>query len=323
MDETGVLLSHLTSRKVLSVSQQTGYILSHLLSGLPPQRVAIGILTLLPTGVLRAQRPAGGRPRILVNDGLATHKSLEVLTFCHENNIILCRLPSHTSHKLQPCDVGVFGPLKAAYREQVEQLFRGGANTVGKQHFTLLYDRARTTAFTSENIKSAWRKAGLFPFDPDCVLRGMRHPSTGMLTVPGARAALSAPVSSSVEDMPPTPTTSEALTSMRVKVEEDLASAGTSSTQRVQKIIKGFQSTLAHCAVLSAENQWLVEQNNEKTSRASVRSTVVGGPKVMTYDDIIERQQLRETAERRNTVVTKRRKAGQQPAESHTAEQAG
>jgi hypothetical protein len=64
--------------------------------------------------------------------------------------------------------------LKTAYREQVEQLFRGGANTVGKQHFTLLYDRARTTAFTSENIKSAWRKAGLFPFDPDRSKRLMR-----------------------------------------------------------------------------------------------------------------------------------------------------
>jgi hypothetical protein len=130
------------------------------------------------------KRRAAGQPRILINDGLATHESLEVLTYCYENNIILCRLPSHTSHKLQPCDVGVFGPLKTAYREQVEQLFRGGANTVGKQHFTLLYDRARTTAFTRENIRSAWRKVGLFPFDPDCVLRHMRHPSTGIAHSP-------------------------------------------------------------------------------------------------------------------------------------------
>jgi hypothetical protein len=29
----------------------------------------------------------------------------------------LCRLPSHTSHKLQPCDVAVFAALKAAYRD--------------------------------------------------------------------------------------------------------------------------------------------------------------------------------------------------------------
>jgi hypothetical protein len=110
---------------------------------------------------------------------------------------------------------------------------------------------------------------------------------------------------------------------MRVKIEEDLVSVGTSSTQRLQKIIKGFQSTLAHCAVLSAKNWWLMEQNNEKTSRASVRSTVVGGPKVMTYNDIVKRQQFRETAERRNSGATKRRTGGRKPAESNAAEQAG
>lgn len=60
---------------------------------------------------------ANRRPRILISDGFGTHESIEVLRFCYENNIILCRIPSHTSHKLQPCDVGVFGPLKSAYRE--------------------------------------------------------------------------------------------------------------------------------------------------------------------------------------------------------------
>ena len=59
---------------------------------------------------------ANGKPRILINDGFSTHETLEILKYCFENNIILCRLPSHTSHKLQPCDIGVFSPLKAAYR---------------------------------------------------------------------------------------------------------------------------------------------------------------------------------------------------------------
>lgn len=69
---------------------------------------------------------AKGRPRLLINDGFGPHESLEVMQFCHENSIILARLPSHTSHKLQPCDVGVFGPLKTAYRDRVEELYRGG-----------------------------------------------------------------------------------------------------------------------------------------------------------------------------------------------------
>lgn len=65
---------------------------------------------------------ANQNPQVLICDGFKTHKTLEILEFCFENNIILCRMPSHTSHKLQPCDVAVFSPLKAAYREQVERI---------------------------------------------------------------------------------------------------------------------------------------------------------------------------------------------------------
>jgi hypothetical protein len=77
------------------------------------------------------------------------------MKFCFANRIILCRLPSHTSHKLQPCDVGVFGPLKTAYRTQVEQVYRARVGTIGKPHFTYLYDRARKEALTPRNIRSA------------------------------------------------------------------------------------------------------------------------------------------------------------------------
>lgn len=94
------------------------------------------------------------RPRILICDGFETHETLEILEYCLTNNIILCRIPSHTSHKLQPCDIGVFGPLKTAYREEVEKLYRGGANTIGKEHFTSLYSPARGKAITSKNIKA-------------------------------------------------------------------------------------------------------------------------------------------------------------------------
>ena len=105
------------------------------------------------------------------SDGFGTHETLEALEFCFENNILLCRLTSHTSHKLQPCDVGVFAPLKAAYRDEADRLFQGGANTVGKQHFTCLYSPAREKAFTKKTITAAWAASGLFPFNPDRVLR--------------------------------------------------------------------------------------------------------------------------------------------------------
>jgi hypothetical protein len=65
----------------------------------------------------QTKQRADHKPRVLICDGFGTHETLEVLEFCLENNIILCRLPSHTSHKLQPCDVAVFALLKAAYRD--------------------------------------------------------------------------------------------------------------------------------------------------------------------------------------------------------------
>lgn len=55
---------------------------------------------------------ANQKPRFLINDGFGTHESLEVMKFCFEDNIMLCRLPSHTSHKLQHCDTGIFGHLR-------------------------------------------------------------------------------------------------------------------------------------------------------------------------------------------------------------------
>jgi len=99
---------------------------------------------------------ANGKPRLLASDGHLSSESLELMTFCFENGIILCRLPSYTSHKLQPCDVAVFGPLKTAYCEQVERLSRRGAEMIGKQHFTLLYSRAREAALKPRSIDSGW-----------------------------------------------------------------------------------------------------------------------------------------------------------------------
>lgn len=82
---------------------------------------------------------ARGQPRVLICDGLSTHESAGVVKFCLAHNIIPCRLPSHTSHKTQPCDVGPFGPLKAAYRDIAEKAERLGLPSIGKAFVTLWY----------------------------------------------------------------------------------------------------------------------------------------------------------------------------------------
>lgn len=103
--------------------------------------------------------------------------------------------------------------MKTAYRDQVERLNRGGVDTIGKEHFTYLYNPARDRAITARNIRAGWAAAGLFPLNPDRVLRDMPPAEH---TSPGVDVA----ATSSQNEVPPTPITPvtpvtvEALTSL-------------------------------------------------------------------------------------------------------------
>ena len=237
---------------------------------------------------------ANGRPRILINDGFETHESLDVLTFCFENNIVLCRLPSHTSHKLQPCDVSVFSPLKTAYREQVEHLERRGANTVNKEHFVLLYRRAREVALTARNIRSGWSKAGLFPFNPSRVLDGMSAPIEGPFAQPAPPGlpGVQEPLSSQSLT---TPTTTEGVHNLYRILEERLMVDGTTSDPCLQKLLHATQKAFADRSLLHDENESLLKQNDEKRVRQNTKSTVIsqGNARIMSYADIVEVQRRR------------------------------
>lgn len=238
---------------------------------------------------------AKGKPRVLISDGFASHESLEVLTFCFRNNIVLCRLPSHTSHKLQPCDVAVFGPLKTSYREQVEQLYRRGADVIGKQHFTLLYSRARAAAMTDRNIRAGWSKAGLFPLNPDRVLRTVAKPPPEMRS--GVPEGNPAPSSDLHEAPLKTPTSATSFNAMRHKLDQIIGALDDDAKPHVQKVMNAVERSFANSTLLVNENQLLMEQNREKRLRKSTKATVVGTAKIMSFEDIKQAQRQREKKE--------------------------
>ncbi|KAG6989068.1 hypothetical protein FocnCong_v021008 [Fusarium oxysporum f. sp. conglutinans] len=61
--------------------------------------------------------PADGR--LLIVDGHGSHTSDEFMTMCYLNNVHLLFFPAHTSHVLQPLDLGCFSSLKTAYRRLI------------------------------------------------------------------------------------------------------------------------------------------------------------------------------------------------------------
>jgi hypothetical protein len=254
---------------------------------------------------------ANRKPRVLICDGFGTHETLEILEFCLANNIILCRLPSHTSHKLQPCDVGPFAPLKTAYREQVERLNRGGVDTVGKEHFTYLYSPARDRALTQRNIRAGWSATGLFPFNPERVLKDVPEPQAKVIN---QRAK--APSTSLLDEAlhtpitPVTPVTTEAITSLHSLIIGDTHVLDRTSRDRLQKRVQKLASaakvSFAEQALLKDRNQFLLQINREAKVRRSTKSIVLGKAKVMSFEDLEEARAKRAAKEQTSASKPKR-----------------
>ncbi|KAF8248260.1 hypothetical protein K440DRAFT_548654 [Wilcoxina mikolae CBS 423.85] len=78
--------------------------------------------------------------------------------------------PGHSTHLLQPLDVGLFAPLQNAYGEAVVQHMKETCTGVAKGTFWAFYCAAEAKAYTKSNIKSAWRATGIVPYNPDAVL---------------------------------------------------------------------------------------------------------------------------------------------------------
>ena len=79
-------------------------------------------------------------------------------------------MPPHSSHLLQPLDVGCFSPLKRAYSREIESLIRHQINHITKLEFLPAVKTAYDRSFTLANIQSAFQGAGLVPLQPDVVL---------------------------------------------------------------------------------------------------------------------------------------------------------
>lgn len=238
---------------------------------------------------------ANGKPRMLICDGFGTHESLEILQYCLANHIILCRLPSHTSHKLQPCDIAVFAPLKAAYRDNVERLERGGVNTIGKQHFTSLYSPAREAAFIKRNILAGWSKGGLFPFNPQRVLHDIQKPFAALSEAAGVSIAASCeyPVAAptSVPVTPVTPVSAASFAVLQDTIIKRAARALDGVDQyelerHVGKLAKAAQVSMARNSLQKGHIRFLLKINDEAKARRSTRSLVLGTAKVMSDEDL-------------------------------------
>lgn len=114
-------------------------------------------------------KPTVETPCLLILDGHASHtKSLDVIDMARANGVILLSLPPHTTHRLQPLDVGFFKPLQTYYDRFIDRWLKNHPGRVFSEYqvaeaFTDAYGKAATM----ETVTNAFRKCGIWPFNPD------------------------------------------------------------------------------------------------------------------------------------------------------------
>jgi hypothetical protein len=102
----------------------------------------LGLLWLEKVFEKHTMTRAQGKYRLLILDGHTSHESAEFDLFCKNHQIIPLYMPSHSSDKLQPLDVGCFAPLKEAYSAEVMRSIQNSIHHINKENFLDLYKGA-------------------------------------------------------------------------------------------------------------------------------------------------------------------------------------
>jgi hypothetical protein len=116
--------------------------------------------------------------KILLGDNLASHISLDVIQLCRENDIKFICLPPNSTDKMQPLDVGIFGPMKNAWRKQLKAYADQdpAAKLLKKTEFPRMVKELLQSLNPGEHLPKAFEKCGLVPVNRQKVLE--RLPST-------------------------------------------------------------------------------------------------------------------------------------------------
>ncbi|XP_065642713.1 uncharacterized protein LOC136074335 [Hydra vulgaris] len=104
-------------------------------------------------------------PVLLLLDSHESHiKSLELAI---QHGITMISFPTHCSHKLQPLDRTVFGPLKRFYNSACDNWMVSNPRPMTIYDIVSIVREPYTKAFSPSNIQTGFRVAGIEPFNSE------------------------------------------------------------------------------------------------------------------------------------------------------------
>ena len=125
-----------------------------------------------------------GNPILLIYDGHRSHKTIELREAADKAGIHLFCIPPHTFHRLQPLDVGVFGPLQRVWQKRCLAVLDETGISITRHTVIKEYMTARTESITEDLIVSVWRRSGIRPPNPKVFTEEDFAPSYSSSTSP-------------------------------------------------------------------------------------------------------------------------------------------
>lgn len=112
---------------------------------------------------------------LLIMDCEEHHISLETISYCEENGIVLLTVPPHISEPFQPLEKTVFKIFSVEFRRECAKWQEANDDDceqcVTLNEVAMLFARASTVSFTSVNIIAGFELTGLWPLNKELFAR--------------------------------------------------------------------------------------------------------------------------------------------------------
>ena len=109
----------------------------------------------------------GQGTKLILFDGHRSHVNPDTIAWAQSHDIVLFVLPPHTSWILQPLDVACFGPFSRQYHFEAKKFMsQHPGQVIGRYNVAEIASKAYSVGLSPSNLKSAFQKCGIYPFDP-------------------------------------------------------------------------------------------------------------------------------------------------------------
>lgn len=106
------------------------------------------------------------RKILLLMDNHSSHISLDTILFAKDNGIVIVTFPPHCSHRLQPLDIGIYGPFKSYLKVAFNDFMASNpGKVINIYNIPRLVRTAYEVSFTHKNIVSSFKKPGIWPLN--------------------------------------------------------------------------------------------------------------------------------------------------------------